>query len=724
MKRFLLFLSIMMLLNVMLLVQTANGQQYFTLVSFNFNVNNDSSQTFGNTYNTDDVVQRDSTYHSSFTYNQGIDGIGDYCLTSSEWAGGFDSVKNYSISFSTIFYTDIRISSRQKSSGTGPKHFKLQYKVGVSGVWTNLAGGKIHTLTDTFPTGTTNYYLPLECNNQSKVRIRWIMSSDSSVNNGIVDASGTSSIDNIIIQGHLQDSCAFLNINQVKAKIITGGLNFFKPYDTPTQDCFEYPADSGKHTIFCSALWLGVKQNGVLRLAGERYHGNGRDYYPGPAMDASLYPSEVTNWNKVWKINKSDIDYHIANWNIPGYVIPTSISQWPVESNPAIGANYWMAPFVDVDGDNSYNPANGDYPDIRGDQAIYFIFNDSVYPHTETGGNRLGVEVHAMAYAYNTDPLLEKTIFMNYLIYNRSSRIYDSLYMGMFTDIDIGNPTDDYIGCDTLLQTYFCYNGDSIDEGTIGYGTNPPVQTVTMLNQTMTSFAYFNNTGGGVQAITDPDLAIEYYLIMTNHWKDGEHFCYGGMGHPLAGGDTTRPVKFMFPGYPNDSTQWNEASIGNPPYDRRGVGITGPFTLAPMQYISYDVAYIVADSGFGKSGGFSNIDNMLQIVPQIRDYFNSHHPQDGHDLALGIDEQQKNNPASTPQFTIYPNPTTDKLTFTTNLTNAILTLDILDINGRLLQTSLCNGSRKVLDVSNLKKGIYILKIHSSQQTNFVKFVKM
>jgi len=144
----------------------------------------------------------------------------------------------------------------------------------------------------------------------------------------------------------------------------------------------------------------------------------------------------------------------------------------------------------------------------------------------------------------------------------------------------------------------------------------------------------------------------------------------------------------------------------------------------PGQYISLDMAYITVDSGAAKSVGFPNIDNMFQIVPLIRDYFNSHHPQDGHDLALGIDDQQKNNPASTPQFSIYPNPTTDKLTFTSDLTNATLTLDILDINGRLLQTTLCNGSKKVLDVSNLQKGIYILKIHSSQQTNFVKFVKM
>ena len=519
----------------------------------------------------------------------------------------------------------------------------------------------------------------------------------------------------------VHDSSAFLNINKIKARILTGGINFINPnFSDPS---FEYPVDSGTHTIFCSALWIGAKQNGVLRLAGERYHQFGRDYYPGPIMDSALYPTEVVNWNKVWKINKSDIDYHIANWNIPGYVIPTSISQWPVTSNPAIGANYWMAPFVDVDGNNAYNPANGDYPDIRGDQAIYYIFNDSIYRHTETGGNRLGVEVHAMAYAYNTDPLLEKTIFMNYLIYNRSNRVYDSLYITIFTDTDIGYPKDDYIGCDTVLQTYFGYNGDNYDdtaEGAIGYGTNPPCQAISFLNQNMSNFKSFNNNGGGLEAMTDPEIASDYYRIMKGKICIDTVPHYWGWQPP----DTAYCTSFMFSGYPSDSTAFSETGLANPPYDRRGIGTTGPFTLIPGQYISLDMAYITVDSGAAKSVGFPNIDNMFQVVPLIRDYFNSHHPQDGHDLALGIDEQQKNNPASTPQFSIYPNPTTDKLTFTTNLTNTTLTLDILDINSRLLQTTLCNGSKKILDVSEYKKGVYIIKVSSADQNNFIKFIKL
>ena len=42
----------------------------------------------------------------------------------------------------------------------------------------------------------------------------------------------------------------------------------------------------------------------------------------------------------------------------------------------SLGQAPYLAPFVDVDYDGLYNPALGDYPDVMGDQAIFFIFND------------------------------------------------------------------------------------------------------------------------------------------------------------------------------------------------------------------------------------------------------------------------------------------------------------------------------------------------------------
>jgi len=518
----------------------------------------------------------------------------------------------------------------------------------------------------------------------------------------------------------VHDSSAFLDINQIKARIVAGGVNF---YDTSSFVGYVYPADSQSQTILTSALWIGAKNQNNLHLVAERYHANGRDYYPGPVMDSISYQSQVVNWNKVWKINKSEIDNHIINWNTPGYVIPNSISHWPVYANPSLNINHDLAPYVDTDSDGFYNPANGDYPYIRGDQAIYFIFNDSVFKHTESGGQKLGVEVHAMAYAYNSNPLLRKTIFVNYLIYNNSSRVYDSLYIGLFTDFDIGEATDDYIGCDTLLNTYYGYNADSVD-GTFNnphwYGNNPPVQAVSFCSQPMNSFAYFNNTGAN-QSMTDPHSASDYYLIMTSRWKDSSHFAFGGDGHYLNGGDSTKPVNYIFPGNPNDTSQWNETSAGNFSGDRRGVGISGPFQLIPGQYIAYDVSYITVDSSSVMGIAFPNIEKMFQTIPLICDFVNTNIPTDGHDLALGINSNGNSNDVM--QFDVFPSPASDKITLICNHAKE-MQIDIFDINGKRMQSIKCNDTKTELDVSMLRQGVFILKIYNNNQSGFSKFVKM
>lgn len=68
-------------------------------------------------------------------------------------------------------------------------------------------------------------------------------------------------------------------------------------------------------------------------------------------------------------------------------------------------------------------------------------------------------------------------------------------------------------------------------------------------------------------------------------------------------------------------------------------------------------------------------------------------------------------------ITLYPNPTTDFLTIqgTTDETR----FEIYDLNGRQLSSH----SENQIDVRTLSSGIYLLKIHSNQQTSVRKFIK-
>ena len=130
---------------------------------------------------------------------------GGYAPNSNTWDSGMDT-KYWRIRIpSTFGLENVRISSRQRSSATGPRDFKLQYS--VSGrlplLWVDVPGGTI-TNANNFTTGVlTDLDLPDECDSSYVLYLRWIMASDTSVGGGVVGAAGTSRIDNIVLEGDI-----------------------------------------------------------------------------------------------------------------------------------------------------------------------------------------------------------------------------------------------------------------------------------------------------------------------------------------------------------------------------------------------------------------------------------------------------------------------------------------------------------------------------------------
>lgn len=172
----------------------------------------------------------------------------------------------------------------------------------------------------------------------------------------------------------------YLDINQVKARVNSGGDLHFDP--AGGSGGYECPIGSGKNYGGPTSLWIGgIDAVGQLKLAGQTYHQSGVDYYSGPlsTLDASTTATTVAQYNKVWKINKSDIDaflVNVANGNLQNgtYTIPNSILNWPGNGDITQNQDALLAPFVDVNGDNFYSPTAGDYPLIKGDQAIFYCF--------------------------------------------------------------------------------------------------------------------------------------------------------------------------------------------------------------------------------------------------------------------------------------------------------------------------------------------------------------
>ena len=77
-----------------------------------------------------------------------------------------------------------------------------------------------------------------------------------------------------------------------------------------------------------------------------------------------------------------------------------------------------------------------------------------------------------------------------------------------------------------------------------------------------------------------------------------------------------------------------------------------------------------------------------------------------------------------PELRIYPNPANNFLTITTEDYTIDTGLEILDVNGQLLEKTTMQNSKKTLDISDLESGVYFLKIidnkYQIQTKSFIK----
>lgn len=100
----------------------------------------------------------------------------------------------------TLGYGSLTLSSKQQSSGTGPRDFKVQYSLDGT-TWTDISGATI-TVANNFTNGVlAQIPLPAEANDKAELFIRWINTSTVSVGGGTTAGTGTSRIDEILIQG-------------------------------------------------------------------------------------------------------------------------------------------------------------------------------------------------------------------------------------------------------------------------------------------------------------------------------------------------------------------------------------------------------------------------------------------------------------------------------------------------------------------------------------------
>ena len=373
----------------------------------------------------------------------------------------------------------------------------------------------------------------------------------------------------------------------------------------------EWPKDNYTYSVFASGVWYAGKVGDDLRCATAEY---GPEMVPGPygtnSSDAAY---------KIWKVAKTDLGDPLASYDF---------QNWPVADG---------APWVDNDGDGVYSPMPGgpDHPEFIGDQVIWFVRNDGdAVAHTIFQTLPLGIEVQTTIFGFDRPDVFGDMMFVKELIINKGGNTIDDMYIGLWSDPDLGDAGDDFVGCDTTLGLGYCWN-DGVDADYANYsGGTPavgydffqgpmvagePTDTAFALgkrhpgykNLGMSSFSKYINAD---PTYTDPNDVVEVYNYMQGFMRDGSDF-------PV---EATGGTKFVHPGTPSlDTGPSDDVLVDSDLHaagDRRFLMNTGPFTMVPSdtQEVVFAIMHAAAGDAKASVDYLKEVDLLAQLAYDIQ----------------------------------------------------------------------------------------------------------
>ena len=416
-----------------------------------------------------------------------------------------------------------------------------------------------------------------------------------------------------------------LEWNNVRALVENGGTLWHERANW--RGAYIVPKEDNVSTVFAGALWIGgISPDQQLKLAAVRYRRDGNDFWPGPLSNDGAAEVDATTCNEYDEFfvsTRADARRHrqyfealaagTVDEEFPeGYAMPAYFRDYPAHGNTDLNQDYYLAPFLDYNGDGFYSPEQGDYPwydflqeidcgnrrredivPLYGDQNYYWIFNDKGNVHSESQGEPIGMEIRAQAFAFATNDEVNNMTFNNYVLINQGTQTLTNTYMCQWVDSDLGGISDDYVGCDVQRGLGYTYNGDAFDESdsfSPGYGENPPAFGVDFFegpyqdadgidNPLTTNFSnaidslgipyegigigygdgVVDNERFGMRRFiyfnwgsgpnTQPSTAGHYYNYMRGYWKNGQRMAYGGDGlNAGTGANLEIYSDYMFPG--------------------------------------------------------------------------------------------------------------------------------------------------------------------------------
>ena len=388
----------------------------------------------------------------------------------------------------------------------------------------------------------------------------------------------------------------------------------------------EWPRGNSSYTVYASGLWIAGMVNGEIRTAVAEY---------APEMISGPYGSVGNEVDyRLYKMNANELSDPLFN---------PDFQNWPTSDG---------APYVDSDGDGMYTPMpdGGDYPEILGDQMVWYVANDNIEAnHMVFGTQPLGLEVQTSIWGYDRIDELGDMMYVKSLIINKGANEISDAFVGIWSDPDIGDAGDDFVGCDTLLGLGYAYNDGSDGQfgaaaPAVGYDfiQGPMVASVGdtaqafgrriagFRNLEMTSFTKYINSD---PYWTDPNDAVEAYNYMNGLDRAGS---------PFVNTATGEITKYAHPDDPNDNVDatdniWVDGD-DNPADDRRFLMNAGPFNLAPgdSQEVIYVVMMAQGSDALHSITRLKEVDESAQLLADnnfipgpdmpVIDFANAHNP--------------------------------------------------------------------------------------------------
>jgi len=533
--------------------------------------------------------------------------------------------------------------------------------------------------------------------------------------------NNTSSTKNILFN----DNYNYIAVNEIRMWVSNNGSGSHDPNTDGNGLYWPGGLEATKAASFEDGLvWSGFVNDSLQANGNNFRHGlqAGKILPDGSADNPDLPKYRVYNIRKDWESlphgperNAYEIDYY----------------QWPVDDG---------APWVDLDSDNIYTPGI-DEPDFFGDEMLWYVSNDldTIRTKSTYGSDPIGLGIQTMVYGYNEDDFLKDVLFKKYTLINKNTSIIDSMYLTYWTDVDLGDSYDDFVGCDTILNLGYTYNGDNEDGSGSGitYGTPPPaigymyIQGPIVLGESSDSAKFRGKMLHGYK-----NLPISSFFFHINASQTYEHPAFGtyegtrhlynnmnGLiwnGNPVIDPHTGMPVKFPLSGDPVLGEGWYEGPGwpgGESPGSRWFILTTGPLTMAPGDTQEVELAIFLAI-------GQDHIDSVNKLKAKAREI----HWFFGNDLPSVVEQKEVLWPSTFRLFQNYPNPFNPTTTIKFTLVFAEnVQIEIYNISGqkieRIINKKLPAGDHEIEFIaSNLASGLYFYRMKAGSFQDIKKMI--